>query len=192
MKRRTLLQAALAALATWPVRGLDLRTQPRVISATHLAMLNELAAAVLPESLSRTETDAVVEQFLRWLTNYRAGAVLETGYGHTRQQELPPSPAERYAHELDQLERAARSRGQALGSLSLADRRDLIGMALAAAGVEQLPTRAGHQHVAGDLMAFYFRGSDALDRCYGAAIRRYDCRGLDDAAQPPRPLERAG
>jgi hypothetical protein len=37
-------------------------------------------------------------------------------------------------------------------------------------------------------MSFYFRGSDANDLCYRAAIGRDKCRGLAGSQNPPSEL----
>jgi len=191
VRRRTVLKAALATLASLPVRSLPLRAQAVAFAEEQRAMLEAVAAAVLPESLGRAGTDEVAHQFVRWLANYRPDVPMDNGYGQTRQQQTPPSPAERYAAELDALDLSARAQGQAFASLAVAHRRALVETALLNGQVDQLPNRPGSQHIAADLMAFYFRGSEASDRCYRAAIQRYDCRGLEDADQPPPPLDQA-
>ena len=187
MQRRTLLKLALA-LGSLPVRRINLDAQATSVDAAQGAMLKEVAASVLPESLGRERTDAVADLFLRWLMNYRAGVSMDNGYGATRVQRIPPSPAARYQTELAALEASARALGRTFASLTLPEQRLLIEAALGSEPTEQMPNRPGSQHVALDLMTFYFRSSDATDRCYRAAIRRYDCRGLNNVGEPPRPL----
>lgn len=165
-----------------------MRAQAATFGAAQRTLLKDVAASVLPQSLGRRGTDAVADQFLRWLANYRAAVTTETGYGNTRIQMTPPSPAERYLIELVALDRRARERGQTFASLELTQRQALITESLGDDGPEQMPIRPGGQHVAADLMTFYFRSSDAIDRCYRAAIRRYDCRSLSGVGEPPRSL----
>jgi hypothetical protein len=57
-----------------------------------------------------------------------------------------------------------------------------------AAKLEDLPERPEGRHVAADLMAFFFRSSEANDLCYRAAIGRDTCRGLVDSDRAPEQL----
>jgi hypothetical protein len=189
MNRRTWLKAMLAAAAALPLGSLRLRAQATAFAADHAAMLKNIAAAVLPESLGRRGSDAAAEQFLRWIRNYRAGVLMDTGYGNPRPRKTPPLPLDKYTAQLQALERHARARGAAFGALSLADRRALVEAALHDANVDQLPARPAGQHVAADLMGYYFRSADATDLCYLVSIRRYDCRGLPDSTKAPEPFE---
>ena len=61
--------------------------------------------------------------------------------------------------------------------------------ALEEAHITDLPRTPDGRHVAADLMAFYFRSSDANDLCYRAAIGRDQCRGLENSEQAPAPLK---
>ena len=152
-------------------------------------MLKTIAASVLPESLGRNGTDAAAEQFGRWLTEYRAGVTMDHGYGATRVQRTPPLPFDLYRRQIDDLERAAISRGASdFAALPVATRRELIAGALRTAKVDTIPQRPNGQHVVSDLLTFYFRSNDANDLCYRAKVQRHACRGLGDALAPPRPL----
>jgi len=44
------------------------------------------------------------------------------------------------------------------------------------------------QHVVADLMAFYFRSSEANDVCYSAMIQREVCRPIAITVRKPGPL----
>jgi choline dehydrogenase-like flavoprotein len=57
-----------------------------------------------------------------------------------------------------------------LARLPLAVRRELLDAAFKAADVRNLPGRPDGKHVVADLMAHYFRSSDANDLCYNARI----------------------
>jgi hypothetical protein len=189
MNRRTALKAFAAAIGLLPLRRARLFAQATTFAIDHVAMLNTVAASVLPESLGRSGTDGVAEQFARWLTEYRAGVTMDHGYGATRVQRTPAIPFDLYDRQLAELERAAARRGaSAFAALPLAARRELIGDALRAAKVDAMPQRPNGQHIVSDLMAFYFRGNDANDLCYRAKVQRHACRGLRDAHDPPRPL----
>ena len=59
----------------------------------------------------------------------------------------------------------------------------------AQAGVKALPPRPAGQHVVADLMAFYFRSSEANDHAYSALINREVCRPIAITTKRPRPLE---
>jgi hypothetical protein len=65
-------------------------------------------------------------------------------------------------------------------------RRAAVEAALTQAKVTALPQSPDGRHVATDLMAFYFRSSDANDLCYRAHIGRDSCRGLAGSEQEPK------
>jgi hypothetical protein len=54
--------------------------------------------------------------------------------------------------------------------------------------ITDLPRNPDGRHIAADLMAFYFRGSDANDLCYRAAIGRDRCRSLAGSDHAPPEL----
>lgn len=147
-----------------------------------------LAEVVLPSELGASGRGRVVDDFVRWIRGYRAGADMDHGYGFTRMRTTPASPAAGYPAALDALDRAARARGAAFASLPVDARRAIVERALADAKIERLPPRPSGGHVAADLMAFYFNSSDANDLCYRAAIERDACRGLPGSEEPPEPL----
>jgi hypothetical protein len=109
-----------------------------------------------------------------YVQGYRAGADTEHGYGFTRVVPKPPSPARRYAEQLKALP----------SPLTQA----VVKQAITQAGVKKLPRLPEGKNVIADLMAFYFRGSDANDLCYRAAIEREKCRGLAGSDRPPAAL----
>ena len=170
MLRRTVLQW----LATVPV--FRAWAQTAGFPGAYRATLRELAALVLPSELGPRGVDRVVAGFEQWVRDYRAGADMDHGYGFTRIRSKPPSPAPAYLAQLEALrQRAPEPRA--------------IEAALDQAGVKELPRLPDGKHVISDLMSFYFYGSDANDLCYRAAIRRYDCRGLQGSDNPPAPLK---
>lgn len=102
-----------------------------------------------------------------------------------RRAVTPPSPMRRYPSQLVALDREAGGRGR-FAALPAGSRRAIVERAIAAAGVDRLPTRPDGGHVATDLMAYFFWSSRANDLCYQADIGREDCRGLAGSEQAPR------
>jgi hypothetical protein len=172
IRRRTLLRW-LAAIA--PVRAWAQSAQSDTLRA--------LAVIVLPTDLGQAGIEKTAAAFERWVLDYRPGAEMEHGYGFTRLRSKPPSPAATYTKQLEALRPVLLSDNDAA-------KRTAIETALEQAGVGALPQTPDGKHVASDLMAFYFRSSDANDLCYRAAIGRDQCRGLPGSEKAPAPLER--
>jgi len=177
MQRRTLLQW-MAALGS----ALRLRGQTAAFPGEHADTLSALAAVVLPSELGRERIAAVTRGFERWVREYRPAAEMDHGYGFTRLRSKPPSPAAAYLRQLDALR-------PALAAADPSSRPKAVETALEDAKIADLPRTPDGRHIAADLMAFYFRGSDANDLCYRAAIGRDSCRGLPGSDQPPRELK---
>src|SRR4051794_20071816 len=179
MQRRTLIKTILG----WISLGRNLVwAQPSPFPGEHSDTLKNLAATVLPESLGQAETDRVVAQFIRWVREYRPGAEMQTGYGFTRARYKPSSPESRYVAQLDELAR------HVLTGNTLAARRAKIADSLKSAKVQDLGTVPDGNHVASDLMSFYFASSEANDRAYAARVGKDQCRGLRDSGAEPTPL----
>jgi hypothetical protein len=143
------------------------------------AQMRELASVVLPASLGPSRIDKVAGDFLAWLRDYKAGAPMASGYGFPRTQVVGPNPAAHYAEQFQQL---------ALTGLDGAAKRTAVEKALQEAKVERVPPRPSGQHVAADLIAFFYGSSDGEDFLYGVAIKRDDCRGLENSGQRPPAL----
>jgi hypothetical protein len=178
MRRRVLIQTLIASL---PFRAVRLWAQTATFPGTRETALKELAATILPASLGRTGTDAVAQQFVRWVREYRAGAEMQAGYGYPRVRYKPESPAPRYLSQIDAL---------AAGALAASDmtaRRSQLAAVLAESKVSNLPQSPDGNHIVSDLMSFYFMSSEANDRAYDAKIGKDQCRGLQNSgAVPPR------
>lgn len=188
MLRRTLLRW-LAAFGLLPWRARPAAAAADIeLSEGEKQALRALGTAVLPRALGREKQDAIVAGFLVWLRGYRAGADRGHGYGVTRLATAPQSPAASYGTQLAALEKAAAG----FERLSLDDQRALIDAGLRAAKVERLPERPDGRHVASDLMAFFYRSSEANDLCYRAEIGKDTCRDLSDSPQAPRKLAEGG
>ena len=134
---------------------------------------------------------AIADKFVAWTRGYREGVALAHGYGHPRLQKSGPSPVPGYvvaagrargggAREGRPLVRARSARRGARCSTPRSRRP-------ASAG---LPPRPIGQHVVADLMAFYFRSSEANDDCYNALINREVCRPIAITTRKPEPLRR--
>jgi hypothetical protein len=187
MRRRSLLRLFAVAAAWVRVPYAGLAQQP-TISAADEARVRALAEAVLPSELTPAGRSEVVDTFVRWLRNYREGAEMDHGYGFTRLRQLPASPAAKYPAQLAALDRAARVRGAAFETLDVAARRSVVAAAVDTAKIERLPVRPTGDHIATDLMGFYFHGEAANDLAYRAAIRRDSCRGLPGSESTPNRL----
>jgi hypothetical protein len=190
MKRRTLLQWIASTSAALPLQRLRLFAQPRELTAEALATLRQIAPTVLPSSLGPQRVGAIVDRFAAWTRDYREGVAMAHGYGHPRLQKTPPSPVPRYITQLAALAAGARSKGGPWNSLDLETQRALLDSAFRTADVRSLPARPVGQHVIADLMAFYFRSSEANDECYKAMIQRQVCRPIAITLKRPEPLAR--
>ena len=188
MKRRTLLQLIGTTAAVVPLERVRLFAQPRELSTDAIALLHEIAPTVLPAALGAVRVREVADRFVAWTRGYREGVPLAHGYGHPRLQRTGATPVPGYMAQLAALDAGAREKGGRWSALDLETRRALLDAALTKAGVRGLPGRPGGQHVIADLMAFYFRSSEANDACYAAAINREICRPIAITTKKPAPL----
>ena len=85
------------------------------------------------------------------------------------------------------LEEDARAKGGRWSTLGVETRRAMLDAAFTKAGVRSLPARPSGQHVVADLMAGYFRSSEANDDCYNAIIDREVCRPIAITTRRPEP-----
>src|SRR5437667_8780691 len=188
MQRRTLLQWRLSAAAILPFERLRLLAQPRERTPDAVATLREIAPSILPASLGSARIGDIVDKFIVWIRDYREGVPLSHGYGHPRLQKTPPSPVPRYVSQLAAIDADARAKGARFPALDTESRRAILDAALTKAAVRNLPQRPAGDHVVADLMAFYFRSTDANDYCYGAMIQRGVCRPIAITTSRPAPL----
>ena len=190
MKRRTLLQWLAAVPALLPFQSLRLFAQPRELTPDAIAVLHEIAPTVLPASLDAAHVRGIADKFVAWTRGYREGVALTHGYGHPRLQKSGASPVPGYLSQLTALDAEARAKGGRWSTLDAETRRSLLDAAFTKAGVRNLPARPGGQHVVADLMAFYFRSSEANDDCYHALINREVCRPIAITTRRPESLSR--
>ena len=185
-------------LAMLPFDRIRVFGQPRERTPDAIATLHDVAATVLPSSIGAAGIRDVADKFVAWTRGYREGVALAHGYGHPRLVKSGASPVPGYVRQLAALEAEAlrHSSGQAPGkggrwaALDLETRRGILDAALAQAGVRSLPPRPMGQHVVADLMAFYFRSSEANDLAYNALINREVCRPIAITTRKPEPLTR--
>jgi hypothetical protein len=185
MKRRTLLQWIASSAAVAPILRLRVFAQPRELTADAVATLHEIAPTVLPSALGAERMRGIVDNFVAWTRGYREGVALSHGYGHPRLQKTGASPVPGYVSQLAALDAAARAKGARWQALDPEVRRGLLDDAFVKAGVRNLPPRPLGQHVIADLMAFYFRSSEANDDCYSAMIQREVCRPIQITTRRP-------
>lgn len=188
MRRRTLLHVIVSTLPTLPLTRVRLNAQVRTLTPEAIAVLREVGATVLPASLGTDKVSLVVDRFVAWCRDYEEGVALVHGYGHPKVEKTAASPVPDYVAQLTALDAAARGRGGRFGALPLEARRALLDEALTAARVTALPGRPSGRHVASDLMAFYFRSSEANDLAYRARIGRQVCRTLELTTRRPAPI----
>ena len=188
MKRRTLLQWLAALPATLPFQSLRVFAQPRELPSDAIASLHDIAPTVLPTSLGAARVRGITDSFVTWTRGYREGVALTHGYGHPRLQKSGPSPVPGYVAQLAALGAEAKAKGGRWATLDQETRRSLLDEAFAKAGVHALPARPSGQHVVADLMAFYFRSSEANDNCYHALINREVCRPIAITTKRPEAL----
>jgi len=187
MRRRTLLQSILATLPAMPFARVRLAAQVRTFTPEAVALLKDVAVTVLPASLGADKVALTADRFVAWTRDYQEGVALAHGYGHPRLVKSAASPVPDYVAQLASLAAAARTRGGAFAALPLETRRVLLHEALTAAKVTQLPARPNGGHVVSDLMAFYFRSSEANDVAHRAKIGRQICRPIELTTRPPSP-----
>jgi hypothetical protein len=173
MRRRALMQSLIALL---PLRGVRLWAQTATFPGTREAALKELAATVLPSALGRAGTDAIAQEFIRWVREYRPGAETQPGYGYPRVRYKAESPAARYLAQMD-----------ALAADGTRWRASQLAAVLEQAGVANLPQAPDGNHIISDLMSFYFMSPEANDQAYQAEIGKDQCRGLKNSGAVPRP-----
>ena len=161
----------------------DISANPRTLRA--------IGEAVLPGELGPAGTSAVVASFQAWIAGYREGAELVHGYGTSKLDFTGPTPATRWASQLDALEATARTRyKKPFANLSIDVRRDMLREALVALKADRLMTVARAPHPALALLAHYYASTDATDRCYEAKIGKQTCRPLATSSRKPLPLAR--
>ena len=97
-------------------------------------------ATVLPSAIGRKGQDEAVDNFLRWIRDYKEGVPLSHGYGEPRLVKSGPSPAPGYAKQIAALQQAAQGARRPLRrAADRRSRRELLDAAFKAADVRNLP-----------------------------------------------------
>src|SRR5215210_2225356 len=196
MKRRRAIQTLATAAAALPLLriSLDAHTSTEALAQVenlrpdHVLVLRDVAATVLPSALGRAGQDAAVENFVRWIRDYKEGVALSHGYGEPRLIKSGATPAAGYGQQVAALQEAAKARGGRFSALPKDVRTELLDAAFKTADVRNLPGRPDGKHVVADLMAHYFRSSGANDLCYNARIGRNTYRAIRVTTVKPLPL----
>ena len=151
--------------------------------------LRALGDAILPGELGTDGSALVVARFQRWIAGYRERAELVHGYGTSLLERAGPTPATRWASQLDGLDaRARRQSGHDFADLTADQRRAMVREELAAMNAEHIGSVARAPHVALALLAHFYASPDATDLCYEASIGRQTCRALATSSRKPLPL----
>ena len=188
MSRRAFLGALAAAV---PAAVVVRRAHAAAVDelAADSRTLRALAEVVLPSALGSAGIVAEVHAFQRWIAGYRDGAELLHGYGTSALEFAGPTPATRWAQQLDALDAAARkTHGRRFAALSLERRRELVERALVAIKAERLPQLTVAPHVALALLTHFYGSAAASDLCYDARIGKQQCRPLAQSPRKPLPL----
>lgn len=159
----------------------DLVASPRTMYA--------LTEAVLPSELSEARLRAVTAGFQRWIGGYRENAEMLHGYGTSALERTRPSPATRWAAQLDALDASAqRLHRKSFAELSVPVRQQMVQRQLDALKMDRIPPIASAPHVALALLAHFYGSAEATDLCYQAAIGKQQCRPLATSSRKPLPL----
>lgn len=154
-------------------------------------MLLALGGAVLPSELGAAGIERVVRVFSNWIAGYRAGSELLHSYGSAEIESSPPSPATTWRQQLAALDAAARrAHQQPFAALGVRERQALVRQALEGSRLTRLPAPIRAPHVAVALLAHFYESPEATDLCYGAEIRKNQCRPLVNSPRAPLPLNR--
>jgi hypothetical protein len=181
------LQLIGTATVAVPFSRVRLWAQPRELTADAIDTLRDIARTVLPPSIGGERVQDTVNRFVAWTRGYREGVALTHGYGHPRLQKSGASPVPGYLGQLSAIDADARARGGRFATLDLEARRAILDASIGKAGIRNLPNRPTGQHVVTDLMALYFRSSEANDDCYRAMIQREVCRPIAITTKRPEP-----
>jgi hypothetical protein len=182
----TSAQDTRTAAAALPLSRVELRADE--LPADQVFVLRDIAATVLPSAIGRKGQDEAVDNFLRWIREYKEGVALSHGYGEPRLVKSGPSPAPGYSKADHRTAAVRQARGGRFGALPIDVRRELLDAAFKAADIRNLPGRPDGKHVVADLMTHYFRSSGANDLCYNARIGRNTYRAIRVTTVRPQPL----
>jgi len=188
LSRRAFLGTLAAAV---PAAALVRRAHAAAVDdiAADPRTLHALGEAVLPSELGRAGTQAAVTDFQRWIAGYRENAELLHGYGTSTLGKSGPTPATRWAAQLDALDATARKEGaRSFAALTLERRREMVRAELTALKADRIPPVGRAPHVALALLGHWYGTPQAIDRCYESQIGKESCRPLAGSMRKPLPL----
>ena len=158
-----------------------LSTSPRTMRA--------LGEAILPTELGTAGMATHVDRFQRWIAGFRENTELVHGYGTSALERAGPTPATRWARQLETLDASARRRhATSFADLPLEQRRELVRDELTAMKAERIGAIGRAPHVALALLAHFYATPEANDLCYEAKIGKQTCRPLAACSRQPLPL----
>lgn len=182
MKRRTFLQATAAAAPVTALSACD--------RGWNVTALRSLCDTLLPTELGTESRVRIADEFAAWAGGIREGVELNHGYGTGELSFTGESPWPRWQQQLDELDQAAESRyGTGWASLDDEQRRELVRDALSHEESERLPDPRTAEHVVVAILAYFYASPEATDLAYRAAIRKQQCRPLDQSPRRPVTLE---
>jgi Gluconate 2-dehydrogenase subunit 3 len=186
--RRTFL-ASLAASVPLATIARRAHAAAVVHLQTNPATLDALAEVLLPSTLGQAGFAAEVAAFRDWSAGYRASAELNHGYGTSRLRSTGPTPATRWAQQLDGLDREARDKHQrTFHELGATEREAIVRAALAGERLDRMTGVAEANHVAVALLVHFYSSPAATNLCYQANIGVLTCRPLATSARKPLPM----
>lgn len=157
------------------------------------ALLDALAATVLPASLGASGVRGATERFIAWADGYDPVAEEMHGYGYSDIRYLPADPAPAWRAQLDALDALSRKSQRVSFASGTADQRAaVLEAALRNESGERIPSPLGARHIALALLAHWSSSPDAWNLALGAQVSPGTCRTLDDAVRAPLPLAPPG
>ena len=192
LSRRSFVAALSAAVPVVAfVRRAHALSVEAIITGAPALALRALADVVLPSELGPESTGQVVRDFQRWIDAYRQGVELTHGYGTSRLRFSGPTPATRWAGQLDALDAESRRRhAKPFAEVTTERREAILREVLREDRLDRIPAVGEARHVAIALVAFFYDSPAATDLCYESRIGRQTCRPLAQAAMEPARIGR--
>jgi Gluconate 2-dehydrogenase subunit 3 len=196
--RRAFLKLAGAIAATSALPGCQLESHPPDGQNAAVAgresgfdrlVLDAIGEVALPSSLSPQARDAAIGAFVQWADDYEPVAEEMHGYGYADVRYLPADPAPAWRAQLAALDLLARRiKQQPFVALPVAERRDVLHIALRGEAGDRLPPPLEAKHIVVALVAHWASRPAAWDLAFGAQIAPGTCRVLGDANRKPLPI----
>jgi hypothetical protein len=185
--RRSFVAALSAAVPVVAfVRRAHALSVEAIVAGAPATTLRALAEVVLPSELGAERTRQVVADFQGWIDGYRQGVELTHGYGTSRLRFSGPTPATRWAGQLEALDAESRRRHRKpFADITTEPREAILREALSQDRLDRIPAVGEARHVAIALLAFFYESPAATDLCYEARIGRQTCRPLAQAGMQP-------